>query len=235
MTISSVVNSGDSISANPSSFFYQALNLTAVPNGSINIDEWVLIQAGSTFYSTAANAPLIARNMAIPSTRLNTNGYPDLVPLAPLYIDPIIPVGYSDPPFDAQRKYIFVTDIGSNDGAIDGYATPALYAAAVATCCQARKTSGYDLAAMCTLLPRNDGVMTEPNRTAYNSTLTGAGWAAANQIDCIIDLAGQAIMGNYANCSDSTYYVDGVHPTTAGYALLAPIWLAGINALVALL
>ena len=97
------------------------------------------------------------------------------------------------------------------------------------------KTAGYAVAGMCTLTPRNDGVMTEPNRTTYNSTLTGAGWAAANGIDYIIDLASQATMGNPATCSNTTYYQDGVHPTEVGYALLAPIYLSGINALVALL
>jgi hypothetical protein len=73
------------------------------------------------------------------------------------------------------------------------------------------------------------------NRLAFNSLITVAGWAAANGIDAIIDLAAQTIMGNPANCSNMTFYVDGVHPTVAGATLLAPIYLAGIDALIGLL
>lgn len=229
-TIVSLVHSGDSIGADTGSYFYQGLDTPSVGDSGV-----VLMQASSTYYSEAASVPLIARNMAIAGTRLGGTS-PNLNALAPVYIDPIIPIGYSVPPFDSARQYIFTCAIGSNDGALGGFATPELYAGAVAACCQARKSAGYTLAGMCTLLPRGDGVMTEPNRTAYNSTLTGAGWAAENDIDYIIDLASQAIMGNPANCTNLTYYQsDTIHPTVAGWALLAPIYLAGVNALIALL
>lgn len=38
---------------------------------------------------------------------------------------------------------------------------------------------------------------------------------------------------NPVNFSNTEWYVDGVHLTTAGLALLAPIYLVGINALIA--
>jgi hypothetical protein len=234
MSIIGLVASGDSICAQSFGYFYQALGITrftVTDDDAISIP----ITASLTFYSAAASVPIITRNMAIPGTRLNTNGFPDLVPLAPLYIDPVIPAFYTSPPFDSSRKYIFTTAIGSNDGALGGYSTAAQYAGAVAQCCVARKQAGYALAAMSTLLPRNDGVMTEPNRTAFNSTITGAGWAAANGIDYIIDLASQTIMGNPANCSNTAYYSDGVHPTALGASLPAPIFLAAVNAMIAML
>jgi hypothetical protein len=219
-------HSGDSIAGIQNSYFYQAFGFASTGDAGV-----VLMQSSAIYYY---GKDLIARNMAITGTRLG-GASPNLNALAPGSIDTIIPTSRLYPPLDRVRKYIFTTAIGSNDGALGGFATPALYAAAVAACCQARKAAGYDLVGMCTLLPRNDGVMTEPNRTTYDSTLTGVGWAAANQIDFICDLASDSIMGDPANCSNTMWYVDGVHPTTAGYARLAPIYLASILAAVATL
>ncbi len=161
-----------------------------------------------------------------------------VVDLAPVYVDPVIPIGYAVPPFDRTRRYIFTTAIGSNDGALGGLADYTTYAAAVATCCVARKTAGYNLVGICTLLPRSSG-MIEANRLGYNALVMDSSWRSGHGIDFAIDLASQAIMGDPANTTNATYYdqnpVAGIHPTAAGHALLAPIYLAGVNAAIAML
>lgn len=171
------------------------------------------------------------KNMAISGTRLNTNGFPDLVPLAPGYIDPVYAVksgkGFGGSSPVQTRRFIFLDAIGSNDGAIGGYATVADYVAADAACCAARKTAGADAVIRTTLLPRNDGLMTEPNRLAFNALVP-----TITTYDAIADLASQVTMGNPLTCSNTTYYVDGIHPTSLGYSLIAPIGLAAVKALV---
>lgn len=222
-----LVHSGDSIagSNSPASYFHQAYGWTPIGDNTS-----AAFQAPATYYS----GNIIARNMAVAATRLNTNGGDDLVPMALVYIDPIIPMGYVGATI---RKYIFTCAIGSNDGALGGYATTALYAAAVASCCGLRRTAGYNSLGMCTLLPRKDGTMSEVNRLSYNATLTGGGWAAGHGIDFIINLDSEATMGNPASCDNATYYeqVTKVHPTAAGHLLLAPIYLAAVNAAIAAL
>ncbi len=172
-----LVTSGDSITGCSNDYPFQAL---ANPTkGDCGVPS---VQATQTYYSRAASSvPIMWRNMAIAGTRLNSNGFPDLVPLAPVYIDPIV----GTHPFKGL-ELIFVTAIGSNDACIGGLADAPTYAAAVATCCVARKTAGYSRIAMSTVLPRGDGTMTQGNWASFNSTITGNGWAAANGIDYII-------------------------------------------------
>ena len=235
--MSSLINwvaTGDSLTATIICWPYQYLNVTSVGDGGLPD-----IQAACTYYGTN----IIMRDMAITGTRLNTNGYPDLVPLTPIYIDPVISnksvtigSGTTQP---RNRKYFLTCSIGSNDGGISSYATPALYAAAVASWAAARKTAGWDAVAMSTLLPRGDGLMTEPNRAAYNNTLTGAGWAATHGIDYIIDFASDSIMGASSNLpvngGSSLYYSsDSIHPTSAGQARLVPIFSAVMASVLAL-
>jgi lysophospholipase L1-like esterase len=170
-----------------------------------------------------SDGSILMLNMAITGTHLNTGGFPDLVPLAPGYIDPVVAHKAEIPSGVATRRYLFVNAMGSNDSALGGASTPADYATQNAAASVARKTAGFDLCAMTTLLPRNDGPMTEPNRTAYNSLLTDASWRASNNIDYVVDLASEATMGNPATCANTTYYIDGIHPTSTGHALLASI------------
>ena len=230
------VASGDSITGPANSWPYQYLNVSSIGDASFPD-----LQAACTYYGTN----IIMRDMAIDGSHLGTIGgvYPDLVQLAPVYIDPIVTTksvasqGGGTAP--RKRKYFFTCSIGSNDEATGGFATPALYAAAVASCCVARKNVGYDLCAMSTLLPRGDNTMTEPNRLAYNSTLTGANWTTTNGIDYIIDFARQTFMGNPANLpvngGGTTYFQsDNIHPTTFGQSLLVPIFAAVMTSVLAL-
>jgi hypothetical protein len=196
----------------------------------------------SVNYSTGN---ITAQNMACSGARLNSGGANDLVTVIAPIVD-LIPsnksvVGFGGSTPVRSRKYLLSCSIGTNDGGIDSSATPAIYAGLVAAFCAARKAAGYDLAMMTTLLPRGDGVMTEPNRLAYNSTLTGAGWAAANGIDYIVDFASDSIMGNPANLpvnngGITTYFnSDNIHPTTVGQARLVPILAPVMNQILATL
>ena len=139
-------HSGDSIAQGSSanvSYFYQAFSWT--PSADLDIIDSqaniVAVEPTMMYYS----GNIIGRNMSVAGTRLNTNGFPDLVPLAPVLIDPIIPSPFSVPPFNIPRKYIFTTAIGSNDGAIR--LTPRLLCMPLPLlrCCVAQRRRGMPL------------------------------------------------------------------------------------------
>jgi hypothetical protein len=228
-----LIVTGDSITGCNNDYPYQALGNPETGDCGVP-----LTQSMQTYYSrSAASVPLMWRNMGISGTRLNTNGFPDLVPLAPVYINPV--PGTS--PFKGL-KMIFTTGIGANDLFIGSYGNTHAdqYAAAVAALCVSVKNAWTALGAtcvagMCTGLPSSSSGLVQSNWTQFNTTLTGAGWAVANGIDYIIDIASQAIMGNWNTPgSGTTYYSDGLHPTVLGHSLLAPIFLAGVNTLIGL-
>jgi hypothetical protein len=229
------VASGDSLTGCVSvgiSWVYQYLGVTSLCDCSSVTTELVNYTSGN----------ITAQNLAVSGTRLS-----DVISIASTYFDPVpankVTSSFGGPAPVRARKYLFSCSIGSNDGAIGSFGSgnAPQYAAAVAAMCAARKTAGFDLAMMTTLLPRGDGVMTEPNRLAYNSTLTGVGWAASNGIDYIVDFASDSIMGNPANLpvnngGVTTYFnSDNIHPTTVGHARLVPILTPVMNTILATL
>lgn len=234
--------SGDSITGPTGTWFYQYLGVTSLGDAT---------QITTMDPYTYTNGVLIARNVGIAGTRLNTNGFPDLVPLAPSHIDTVpavkaLSAGTVSPP-TAQpiRKYIFSCSIGSNDGATGSHGTgnSALYAADVGQACKDRRTAGYDRLIISTLLPRTDGGMLETDRLAYNAKIKDPTFMALWGIDGIFDFASDAIMGDPATCSNSTYYnqngvngysgISGLHPTFAGHTLLVPYVTSTMNAIIA--
>jgi|SRR5580692_9123580 hypothetical protein len=221
------VHTGDSISGCGTRWPFQYINQTSFGDCTF---------PASQQSATYIDGNILLLNMAISGSRLaGTNGVTSL--MSP-FVNPVVNVkkifGL------VARKYLLTCAIGSNDGAIDSYATPALYAAAVAAEMQVGRTAGFDEIVLCTLLPRGDGVMTEPNRLAYNSNLTNSSWRTANSIDGVLDLASDAIMGNPANLPvnnggvDTYFLSDNVHPTPLGSGLLATNevtpWMATILA-----
>ena len=240
-TIVVFVASGDSLTGCSQDAFFSWIGKTSTAQCQNPQD-----QAASLYVSdTVANVSgvrVIGVNIGISGARLNSGAQTDFANLAPVWIDPIVvyktvsgfgKVSSTIP----NRIYVIDCAIGSNDEAIDGYATPALYAAAVASACVARKTAGFNYALMTTLLPRADGTMTESNRLAYNALLTSSPWRAANGIDGVIDFAGQTIMGNPVNLpanngGDMSYYnADNIHYTQFGSTLLAPIMQSSLKVL----
>lgn len=224
---------GDSITGPTICWPWQYLDVASLGDAGSPLSE-----APYSYLSTvAASWPILMQNFAVTGTRLaGANG---VTSLCPTYVDPIpankiVAGSKTGPDIAPQRYYVFSCSIGSNDGAKDSYATPALYAAAVAAQCQLRKTAGFDRAIMSTLLPRGDGNMPEPDRLAYNATITAPTWQVANGIDGIFDFASDPIMGNPANLTNLTYYqADEVHPTQYGQSLLVPYVTSTMNTLIA--
>lgn len=231
-----LVAGGDSISFAAVSYFYQYLGVSAADVPALGKSYTTAAQLSTQSFKNA-DGSIVARNMAVPGTRLNTNGFPDLVPLAPLLIDTVVSPIASQRAANNFRKHIFSNYIGSNDGAGGLGQSAADYAALVVACCAARKAAGFDRVILGTLLPRADTTtMPEASRLAYNTILRTPGWAAANGIDGIFDFAIHPIMGDPANLSNTDYFlVDKIHPAQGGYALLVPTYAATMTAVLATL
>jgi lysophospholipase L1-like esterase len=86
---------------------------------------------------------------------------------------------------------------------------------------QARKAAGWDKTIAYTITPRSDGgtpVGFEAARQALNALIV-AGWATF--ADALVDIGNDAVMGAAGANTDATLYMDGVHPTNKGHALIA--------------
>jgi hypothetical protein len=216
MTTKLVVTiTGDSIAASAGRWPYQYLGVTSRGDSSS------ITSMAPAVYRTGN---IICVNMAVSGTTL-AGGGDSVNNIAPTYVDPV--VARKSLPGLTLRKYLFLSAIGSNDSAMGGLASPTLYAAAVAAMAQARRTAGYDLISLCTLLPRGDGSMTEPHRLEYNGKLTDSAWRLSNGVDYVFDLAGEPTVGNPANLpvnngGDTTWYDSfSIHPQDVSSALLA--------------
>jgi lysophospholipase L1-like esterase len=211
---------------------YQGLNVSAKGSCSLSFT-----QAWVTYNTILSGIPVLAKNLGVSGARLATMT-DNMTSVAQTYGDPMITtsggsVAGGGATVIPQRRYVYSVLAGSNDGCLDG--TVAQFVADVVAFCAARKAAGWNAVIIGTVLPRTDagGPMTDSNRVIYNSTITAAGWAAANGIDGVFDLASDTIMGNIANCSNPTYYnSDQIHPTTAGHARLAPIWGATLSSVI---
>lgn len=96
----------------------------------------------------------------------------------------------------------------------------------------ARKAAGYDKVVWSTVLSRADGQQNDSFRNALNAVLMTPGWAAAHNIDAVVDFAADAIMGvDSAPTVNASYFSDSVHPSATGMARLEVIFRAAMNAL----
>lgn len=128
-----------------------------------------------------------------------------------------------------QTTRVWVLQSGTNDIAA-GTTASALAAIASARITDA-KSAGENKVGICTVLPRQTWIGTPALWTeaqAYNDLVRAnyVSWGA----DFLVDLAADATMGNITNTSNAAFYTDGLHPSTAGNAILAAIYAAGINA-----
>lgn len=215
-------HSGDSIGASGNTWPFQALGVSSRGDSSSKD-----AQAAAVYRV----GDILLKNMAVSGTKLTGVSGSDIVQLAPSYID-TIPARKSFAG-GRTRKFLFTTSIGSNDSAVGGLASPAAYAAAVASACRDRKSAGYDYAWMGTLTPR--GSIPEPDRLAYNALLADSAWRLANGIDDYIDLTSAAhAQPQYLpinNGGDTTWFDEfSIHPSTALQAEMAAIALAKITA-----
>ena len=133
------------------------------------------------------------------------------------------------PASPGSRAFIYTVLIGRNDF-LTWSADPAGYAAAVGAHMLEMKQAGFTKTALATVLP---STATNFNawRNTVNATIKAAGFTTTYSIDAIIDFAADATMGPDAAAANTTYYADGIHPTTAGQAALEPVYRAVVNAL----
>ncbi len=83
--------------------------------------------------------------------------------------------------------------------------------------CAARRAAGFEVIVL-TLLPRSDPVGFDAARTVYNDMLR-AQWPTF--ADGLADVAADPRIGADGANLDPVYFVDTVHPTSAGYAVMA--------------
>lgn len=135
------------------------------------------------------------------------------------------------PPSLNGRKFILSVLIGANDlGSYSGGNTQ--FAADLASYCDARRAAGWKVV-LCTLLPQTTAGF-NTKRDAVNTIIYG--WSAGQHYDALADFAADPTMGidgNGVNTGpwNTTYYADGLHPTSAGMAILAGIYQTAVNSL----
>lgn len=144
--------------------------------------------------------------------------------------------GAIPPDAAASRKFILTVLIGANDlEGIGGvtYPTIASYCVALAAYLDARRAAGF-IVVICTILPRTLGGF-NASRNSVNDEirlwLTNGLLAPGVHADAICDFAADPTMGPDAAASDTTYYSDGLHPTSAGQLILAGVYGPVVNAL----
>lgn len=117
--------------------------------------------------------------------------------------------------------------IGTND-LTDDELNLTTWLADLASYLDDRRTAGWKVI-VCTVLPNTGPEVTAARGTVNTEIRTWEGVHA----DAICDFADNATMGPDAAAEDTDLYIDGIHPTEAGHAILAPIMTAAINAVLA--
>jgi hypothetical protein len=170
-------------------------------------------------YGANANPIVYGSNFA-----QSGNGLANLIDREP-YLDAIIP------PAKNGRKFILSILIGANDlsqqAGTDAVAA-ANWSAKLATYCDARRAAGW-LVVLCTILPiiNPAGAVHNARRAIVNPTILS--WVGVH-CDAVADFT-VTTMGPDAAASDVSLFYDGVHPSTAGHAILEAVTRPLINAL----
>jgi hypothetical protein len=129
------------------------------------------------------------------------------------------------PTYPAQ-DYILSVEIGANDL---GSGNSAAFLTSLAAYLDARRAAGWKVVAH-TITPRTSqadgGVQFNIDRAAANTAIRT--WVGVH-CDALADWASDPVMGVDSASNNTTYYLDQVHPTTAGYTLLEPYDRAAIN------
>lgn len=99
---------------------------------------------------------------------------------------------------------------------------------AIRSYCLARKAYGFKVS-ICTLTPRqnaNAPVWQETRRLETNVLIRDS-WSTF--ADVLVDIGGHPIMGQYATCTNTTYYSDLVHFAPAGNGIFASLVSTAVN------
>ena len=128
-----------------------------------------------------------------------------------------------DTQYDATREKNVLVIWSSNDLSVS---TAAETHDLLEAYCLARQAAGWTVL-VCNATPRTTSGF-NTLRNAYN-VLIAANYT--DYADGLIDLAADSTIGDDADASNATYYGDGVHMTTAGYAIVAGLVTTALDAL----
>lgn len=165
----------------------------------------------------------LAGNCASPTPITNSNWFGDVYAVTGQTVVQMAAdaVAQIDSTFNGHRaKEILLAFGGTNDLYLG--ASAATLQANYEAYCAARQAAGYKVVA-CTILPRSNSgtpVGFEAARQTFNT------WLRANYLtfaDALADFAADPTMGDAGDETNPTFYLDLVHPTDAGYNILAPI------------
>jgi len=131
----------------------------------------------------------------------------DMIAQASVRVDP-----HYDPVADAN---VCVVMAGGGDLASGG--DPQAVLDALRTYCAARRAAGFEVVVL-TLLPRSDPVGFDAARAVYNDILR-AQWPTF--ADGLANVAADPRIGADGANLDPVYFADAIHPTSAGYAVMA--------------
>lgn len=124
-------------------------------------------------------------------------------------------------------RYILSVLIGRND--LPGYpGGVSQYLTDVAIYLDARRAAGWKII-ICTLLPSNIANYNAA-RNAFNATAVT--WVTAHA-DAVCDFAADPLIGPDAAADNTTYYLDGTHPTQAGQTIMNAIMRPVVDSLAA--
>jgi hypothetical protein len=113
---------------------------------------------------------------------------------------------------------------GRNDVVVNGASAATAHANLVGLA-QALRSAGYTKVVMGTVLPSN--TLDNTLRATLNASIR----ANTTDWDAVADVASDSTMGADGANSNATNYVDGIHGTAAGNAILAPYFRAAIDGL----
>jgi lysophospholipase L1-like esterase len=124
----------------------------------------------------------------------------------------------------ARARNVLSVLIGHND-LVAGGESAATFVANLKTYCLARRAAGWNRIVLGTLLPSTVSGF-NATRDAVNTLIR----ADTSFYDYLADYDTNPTIGADSAAANTTYYIDGTHPTTAGYGLMAPITQAAVTA-----
>jgi lysophospholipase L1-like esterase len=201
---------------------YEALNNILISRGlyldrAVNFIMWegdsISTVTSTGLYPRMANKqlnkPVLSENKATVGAQVST------LTARSSIIDAYLSNGFSN-------NILFVL-LGAND--MSGAITGTQFYNNLKTYCLARKSAGWRVIACTPLACITSGFAAR--RAEAVALIRGDN----SFYDALCDFAADSTFGPDASCSDTNLFVDGVHPTTNGYTLMAPIAAAAVRTL----
>lgn len=210
--------------------YYGVSSLPQSPSFTIVIDGNSIANGETTKYNNAMYDGALAANGGIAPNdvryfALGAQTTPQMTSRAVALIDPY----YNEVSGMVASRKICMGWEGRNDLVLNAINATTCYNN-IKTYFTARKAAGWKTV-VATILPTNTAVSGyEANRLSVNQMIRDAKTNGETWVDQVADVGNDATMGQTGQWSNTTYYAaDGVHLTTAGFALLAPYFTTAIN------